>query len=290
MTDPPLLVLWAPLLWLRHRARIIYWCHDVYPDLLSQVAFPIAPWIMKILRLVKYRALKACAQVVALGPCMQDYLQQHYGVPATKLKIIANWTNANCTTDAVELTEISNTLTDKFVVLYAGNLGKLHPYQRFLATAQALQDDTRFHFIVAGYGQGRTACEAAAKGLANITFMSFLNDASIQSLQQKAQVHWASLSPAATQLAVPVKTMAAFAAGRPLIWDGNANATTAQMLDRYQAGKSITNAETAVQQLHHWYQDMRSYAAACQGARSAHQDHAPERQWQRWQNLLNTNT
>ncbi len=288
MTDPPLLVLWAPLLWLRHRARIIYWCHDVYPDLLPYVAFPIMPLLMAWLRSAKRLALKNCAQIVALGPCMSDYLLQHYELPTTKLKIITNWHNCQLAAKTSELNSIKNILNNKFVVLYAGNLGKLHPYDHFLATAQALQNNPQFHFIVAGYGQGRIACETAAANLPNVTFMPFLSDAAVQQLQQLVHIHWASLSAAATQLAVPVKAMAAFAAQRPLIWDGAAHATTAQMVAEYQAGVCISGAADAVEKLQFWYHNPVSYALACQGARQAHERHHPQQQWYQWQVLLNT--
>lgn len=293
MTDPPLLVFWAPLLKLRHRSRIIYWCHDVYPDLLPQVAFQIPNWLMQILKKGKNWALKSCDQIIVLGECMQNHLLQAYPASANKLQIIENWHEVK--TAAVhtqktmaELAPFTDLLNNHFIVLYAGNLGKLHPYETLVETALLLKDDPRFHFLISGYGQKRQACEQAVKEhqLPNISFLPYLSDAAISALQQRAQAHWACLSAAETGLAVPVKAMAAFAAGRPLLWNGQAHATTATMISKYGAGAIVQDAAQAAAQLHHWYQDLPAYAAACQGARLLHTEHTPDRQMQRWHNLL----
>ncbi len=276
MTDPPLLVLWAPLLKLRHRgARIIYSCQDMYPDLLPYIGIRLPNWLLSCLQRWKNCALKAVDHSVVIGRCMAHELLARYPAVRGKTSLINNWAEQNLTPHMPPF--------DTFTVLYAGNMGPLHPWPAIIAAARLLQHD-KIDFIIMGSGRNRHAVETAARDLPRVIFKPFLPDRDAHEIQGRAQLHLASLHENATGLLVPVKTMSALACHRPLIFLGDAAAEPARVLDDYAAGLTIAGQDGAAlaAAIKTYAADSALWQAACDGAAAAHAALYPTLQLHKW--------
>jgi len=81
-TDPPLSVLVAiPWRLFRPRARIIHWCHDLYPHaaIAEGIVKPNSVFVRGLNALLRF-AYARCDVIADLGPCMRDELEKQMRV------------------------------------------------------------------------------------------------------------------------------------------------------------------------------------------------------------------
>jgi glycosyltransferase involved in cell wall biosynthesis len=123
------------------RARSLFWVMDVYPDLafalgvLEEGSVPA-----RLLRRASDHALRRADRVVAIGETMGAYLERAAGRP---VDVVHNWADGDAIrpipADGNRLREAWG-WTDRFVVLYSGNLGLAHEFDTVIAAAEALRD------------------------------------------------------------------------------------------------------------------------------------------------------
>jgi colanic acid biosynthesis glycosyl transferase WcaI len=106
---------------------------------------------------------------------------------------------------------------DAVVLLYSGSMGAKQGLELVLAAAEALRDDPRYRFVMAGSGSAYEGLRQAAAGLGNMQWLplqpaerlnEFLNLADIHLLPQRAD---------AADLVMPSKLTGMLASGRPVI-------------------------------------------------------------------------
>jgi colanic acid biosynthesis glycosyl transferase WcaI len=162
-TDPPLGVLVAiPWRLFRPRARIIHWCHDLYPHaaIAEGIVRPDSVFVRLLNALLRV-AYRRCDAIVDLGACMRTELRVARGEKRDEEKE---------TEDALHLTVTPWALVEpgsvleadarvrgelfgdaKLGLLYSGNLGRAHIYRPFLELARRVSGDS-IAFCYAGRG------------------------------------------------------------------------------------------------------------------------------------------
>ena len=230
MTDPPMMMLWIPLLKWRHR-HVHYWCQDVYPDLFPVIGLSLPETAQRALMTMKRAALRCADNVIAIGACMKNILS----VYANRVIVIRNWHDrtAGAPTDI--------TADTPPIFLYAGNVGLVHPTNDIIAAVQACADlPVIFQFII--WGKGADKIKAALADQINVTFVPPQSTTDALATQSRAAVHIVALRDAALGLSVPVKAMAASAAARPILFLGPSESETAAAIALHGHGKIAQNA------------------------------------------------
>lgn len=279
-TDPVLGVLVAiPWRILRPRARIIHWCHDVYPDaavadgMISSDAF----WVRR-LRWLLSMAYARCDVIADLGGCMRELLidacpsNQAEGdrpemtrmprevAPAERAERSpprlaaddAGRDSAHVTLSPWSLVEPSvvepphplvfNELfgDSRFGLLYSGNFGRAHCFDSFLTLARRLRDD-EIGFCFAGRGIGWPALRSALTPAdTNVQLAAFADESELAARLAAADVHLVTLRPNWTGAVVPSKFFAALAVGRPVLFAGSPDSAIAGWIQRYSVGWVLT--------------------------------------------------
>jgi len=165
MTDPPMLLIAGRIISRFKRAPHIHWCQDLYPDLFRALGYKLPKFWIKFMHRASRRALKNCAKVVVVGRCLAERLVKT-GVPADKVKLIANWTDfeviapsskGDHTLLPVDLTGVAKKPEEmfrddspKFRVLYAGNIGRAHPMRTVVEAATILAEHSEIEFVFVG--------------------------------------------------------------------------------------------------------------------------------------------
>lgn len=128
MTDPPLLALAGPMIAAWHRAALVHWCHDLYPDLLPALGLAAPDRARRRLDRWMRRALRAHDGVVVIGRCMAERLIRS-GIDADRITIVPNWPDPAIRYDPGDAARMRTALglDGRFVVAYAGNFGLAHP-------------------------------------------------------------------------------------------------------------------------------------------------------------------
>jgi colanic acid biosynthesis glycosyl transferase WcaI len=244
-TDPPLLsILAAPIARIK-RAALINWQQDVFPEIASLLgASPLPRWLDKVLRRVRDASLRAANMNVLIGGRMREYLAAR-GIPQSKLCVIENWADAA----AIQPKPASASalrgrlgIADRFVIGYSGNLGRAHEFETLLAAANALKGEPRFIFLIIGGGAKMPALKraVAASALENFRFLPYQQREALEDSLAAADIHLASLLPALEGLIVPSKLYGILAAGRPVIFIGDADGDIGRLIHRAECGRVVS--------------------------------------------------
>jgi glycosyltransferase involved in cell wall biosynthesis len=218
-TDPPLAALVGRAVAAGRRARFVYVCWDLYPDIAMalgrlQNPFLIAGW-RALNRLVRARA----DSVVAVGRDMCEKLESE-GVPAEKVDLIRHWStveppSAAATAEARRRMEWNG----RFVVMHAGNVGLAQNLDMLVEAADILRGRDDVEFVVLGEGAARARLEGEARrrGLERLRFLPQASRRDAQPLLAAADLHLVSHAPGLLGTAVPSKVYGLLALGKPFI-------------------------------------------------------------------------
>lgn len=220
LTDPPFLspVAGALSRFVFPRTRWVEWCLDRFPELFVATGL-IAD------RHPLYRALLAWDRrqtpdfCLATGPGMIAHVHSMRTRPAAVavlppgLHLPAEAARAGADSNARRSDDGPVTLA------YAGNLGHVAPAQA-LAALMARADPARIRFRIAAHGVHAATLYRAMQPLPHITWSEHLSDQELRA----ADLHVATLRPAASHLCLPAKAISALSLGRPLLWLGSPGA------------------------------------------------------------------
>jgi colanic acid biosynthesis glycosyl transferase WcaI len=239
-TDPPLLSVCACLAAVLRGARLVNWMQDVFPETATRLGMH-APGGLRRLR--DWTARRAVANVV-LGERMAEELGRlRVGGPA-QVRVVPNWT------DGALIRPIESGASplrrewgfaDRFVVGYAGNLGRAHDVDTFIDAASLLRGESGivFSFVGGGHHFRRLARAAAERSLANVVLRAYVSSARLADSLGAVDVHLITLIPALEGLIVPSKFYGVAAAGRPTIFVGDADGEIGRLLRRHDIGVTV---------------------------------------------------
>jgi glycosyltransferase involved in cell wall biosynthesis len=248
MTDPPLLGAAVTALVTARGGRVVPWIQDIYPEILSAhlgdwTAVPLGP-----LRRRRDRAWREAACCVTLGEDMQRTVAAG-GVSAGNLAIVPNWAPRELHTPApaaaVAARRQAWEVTDKFVVAYSGNLGRVHEFNAVLDAATRLREQRDIVFLFIGNGARFEEVRSAvrARGLANLRLLPPESRENLPAALAAADAHLVTLKPAFSPLVYPSKLAGVLAAARPVLFVGPPENEIARLLAREHCGVAITPEE-----------------------------------------------
>jgi glycosyltransferase involved in cell wall biosynthesis len=200
LTTPPFLGVIAAAVCRVRGLRHAQWLMDLYPDVLSANGWiQTGAFVFRLLAGAVRRSLKRASLVLTLGPFMTvraAYLARSVSVPL--------WA------DPDPRTPMRAWPDEPLVLLWAGNLGRGHRMDDFLAAADRLGPGGPL-WVFAGQGPRRAEVARAARTNPRVRVADSVESAG------SAHVLLASIAPGWEGLIVPHKIQGAFAAGRPLI-------------------------------------------------------------------------
>jgi glycosyltransferase involved in cell wall biosynthesis len=142
---------------------------------------------------------------------------------------------------------------DRFVVLYSGNAGLLHRFDELLEAARRLAErvpEVLFAFVGGGPRRAEIERRAAELGLTNVAFLPYFPRERLGESLPAGDVHFLSLAPEQTGIAVPGKLYGALASGRPVLFVGARDGESADTIRDARAGCTFVpgqGAELAVE-------------------------------------------
>ncbi|MFN3700975.1 MAG: glycosyltransferase, partial [Alphaproteobacteria bacterium] len=137
----------------------------------------------------------------------------------------------------------------KFRVLYAGTLGRAHPYKVILNAAAILaQSNPEIEFVFVGDGKGfeKLAQERTRMGLENVRLLPYQPNSGLKEVMESGDVHLISMRENAAGCLVPSKLYSALAVGRPCVFVGPEACEAAKVIEDYRAGEVIPQGDAAL--------------------------------------------
>jgi len=244
MTDPPLLGAAVTDLVVKRGGRVVHWIQDIYPEILTAhlgalVAFPLSP--LRALRDVAWLAATRC---VTLGEDMAQTVASRQ-VPAGRITLVPNWAprevDAPADPGAIAARRAAWGVTDRFVVAYSGNLGRVHEFTTVLDAAERLKarQDIVFLFIGTGARFEEVRAAARSRGLDNLRLLPPESRTDLPAALAAADAQLVTLKPGFARLVYPSKLAGVLAAGRPVLFVGPPEGEIARLLASGQCGVAV---------------------------------------------------
>ena len=241
LTDPPLIGIGV---WLAARLRganILHWAQDIYPDI--AITLTGHRWLSAIapLRDIAWRRADAC---VTLGYDMAKAFQTA-GVPRDKITVIPNWAPAGLSAQSLPSADALRSawgLNEKFVVLYSGNLGRVHDLEPLIDLAEHLRAETNIAILVIGFGAQRAelVAEVARRRLTNFHFQPPQPRAQLAQSLAVGNLHLVTLRPGCERSVFPSKLYGIAAIGRPVLFIGPHDCEIAHLIGLHRFGCNFT--------------------------------------------------
>ena len=201
-------------------ARSALIMHDLFPDVLVMAGLlkpgSLVTRTMRAAHGLMFRALNA---VITIGRDAERPLLSYSGMTRNKIRFIPNW--ATLVPGARPITSenpFRKALSARFVVGLSGNLGFTHDPDIVFEAARLLKDQPEIHFLLSGWGIGferLKQLQAEAK-LANVTFVSRVEDAELEALLAAANLWIIPYRKDVAGVSVPSRFYNLLAVGRPV--------------------------------------------------------------------------
>lgn len=202
------------------RAKLIYDVRELWPDTPVQMGLLKNGLLVRLMYAVEHFVYSKSAAITSIARNFNDNLVRR-GVPKDKV----NWTpypvDVERLAPGCKLNSFSRAhgLEDKFVVLYAGNIGLTQGLEILIDVAAAFKNDREVVFLVIGDGAERSRFEQSLQdsGLQNLKFLPFQPSACVPDIYATADVCVIPMRFGFSYSTLPSKTYSAMAAGKPIV-------------------------------------------------------------------------
>lgn len=251
--SPPLTIgLSAWLLGLLRRVPFIYNVQEIYPDVaVSLGVLRNRPAIRLLERLERFIYGRAQA-ITVISEWFRRRLMAK-GVPEAQLTVIPNFVDTDFMQPQPASVRTRNDfarqhdLVDKFVVLYAGNIGLTQGFETILAAAQELRHLPDLRFVIVGDGTRRAwlAEQLAATALSNVVLLPYQARSVVPQIYAAADLCLVPLKRGTAQETFPSKIYTIMAAGRSVIAAADPDSELAWVVEHAGCGWSVPPDDAA---------------------------------------------
>lgn len=247
--NPPITVGFSGwLVGLLRRAPMVFNVQDVWPDCLVIIDKLRSPLLIRIFKNLEKFIYRVSARVTALSDGMKANIVAK-GVPAEKVVVIPNWANV----EAISPVERENSfrvahgLNEKFVVMFAGNLGFIAMLDLVLDAAALLMDEQRIQFLIVGEGNAKAGLvtRAGEMGLKNVRFLPTQPKEILSEMLGASDLSLVTLNKRLGQLNVPSKTYSIMASARPVLASVPDNSEIARLVRTADCGVCVPPEDAA---------------------------------------------
>src|SRR5215831_2885479 len=234
LTSPPL-ISWLGSLFVRVKGgELIFWPLDLNPD--EAIA---AGWLRpdslraKFLGRLLSSSMQRAKTIIALDEFMKERIVAK-GIPARKIEVIPPAADELVHYDAAgrERFRRAHDLSDKFVVMYAGNHSPCHPLDTLLGAALQLKDQETIVFVFAGGGSELPKVKAFARShkVRNIRCLPYQPQPELAALLSSADLHVVVMGDAFGGIVHPSKIYNILKVGAPFLFIGPDESFVSQII------------------------------------------------------------
>ena len=208
------------MLTMLRRVPFVYNVQDIWPDVLVRAGVIQESGPFRMLQAMeRFVYGKAAGLAVISQGFRQNLLEK--GVPDEKITVIPNFFDTDFVRPLPKANNFSreHSLTEKFVVLFAGNIGHSQGLKTVLDAAKTLESVESVEFLIVGDGASKASLQREAERLrlTNLRFLPFQPHERLPELYASADLCLVPLRRGFTNESVPCKVFNIMASGRPLI-------------------------------------------------------------------------
>jgi hypothetical protein len=277
-SNPPLAAI-LPAFLINKCTLLIY---DIYPDGLIATNFvKDNNLIVKCWSLLNRKSYKKVNVIVTLTNGMADILEKY--ADRKKIHVVPAWAsniNLQQKKDNENLFIKKYNLEGKFIVMYAGNLGKEYHLQPLLQVATLLESYRDIYIVIVGEGWNKHLLKSVIeeKNLHNCLLLPFQSNELFADSLISFQVGVVALAGSVNNVAIPSKTYNLLAAQKPILCIGALDTELADFLNFHQVGKAIeaSNPEAMKEYILELYHDKVYFEKLCSNCKTILPDYTKE--------------
>jgi colanic acid biosynthesis glycosyl transferase WcaI len=277
VTTPPSLPFITAFASLIKGANYTLLIHDNYPEILIAVDKTTENSLLaKSVNYANRWLYKFAQKIIVCGRDMQELVGGKTEGLDIPISFIPNWAeleqvNPQPRSENKLLAELN--LQDKFVFLYAGNMGYPNDLESIVECAEKLKDDEIFHFIFLGAGVKRKYLEReiANRKLPNITILDPRPRTEQPEFLNACDVALVSLVKKMLGVSMPSRTYNILAVGKPILALTEAKSELARVIDEDNIGWIVppNNPEKLLETIKQIYSDREKLPEMCERARKS---------------------
>lgn len=219
-SNPPILpwiASWAKALF---GTRLVFVSYDLYPEVATVTGtLREGNLICRLMNHINRCVYRRADKVVSLSTEQRDYILAHREIGEDRVTVIPNWyPDTAAQSRDRQSNRFRDTVGDRFVVSYFGNMGTMQDMHTILGAIRLLREENVF-FLFAGHGNKmeRLRQIVEEEGISNAAVFPFLHGQDFRDALAISDCALISLERGATGLCVPSKTYCYMMQGIPLV-------------------------------------------------------------------------
>jgi len=242
VTNPPTMPFIAAFASLLRGATYTLLIHDNYPEILFAVnKLKKGSFIANILSFFNRWLYKYAAKIIVVGRDMNELIARKTARLDIPIVTISNWAELEAVAPAPKLDNpllMHLGITDKFVFLYAGNMGHPNDLESIVSCAESLASESRIHFLFLGTGVKRPWLEKQVRlrSLKNLTVLEPRPRSEQRVFLNACDVALVSLVDKMLGVSMPSRTYNIMAAGKPILALAESGSEVARVIEEENIG------------------------------------------------------
>lgn len=225
------------------RAPSIYNLQELFPDAAVNDGLLKNRPMIGLMRVLERAVYAANDRIVAISDAFASVLRAR-SVPDRKIVVIPNFVDTTTYRPRERRNDFaaSNGLTDDFVVLYAGNIGKTQDWESFLYAAKSLRARP-ITFALSGDGlRGEwLRAEIGRRNLSNVRVLGYLPRHQMPLLYASSDIGIIPMKAKTTIDTFPSKVYTHFACGKPVIVSADEGSELKRVINESGCGSVVSS-------------------------------------------------
>ena len=240
VVSPPFWLGCLALFWRALRGgAVIYNAQDLFPDAYLASQEVRAGWLMRTMSALMNRIHRNCDRITVITESFAEEIAAR-GIDRAKLVTIPNFvdTSAVAPRPRQNSFRLRHAPGDRFIAMYAGNIGYTHGTELLVETAAQLAAIPDLLFLVIGGGSKQADLEKLARErhLANMLFLPTQPCEVLPEMLASADVFVMTSKPGVGKTSFPGRIYNSLLAARPVVASVDEDSDLAKLLRRSAAG------------------------------------------------------
>jgi glycosyltransferase involved in cell wall biosynthesis len=223
--------------------------HDCYPEILVAVGKTKPNSLLsRSLNFLNRWLYKYASNMIVVGRDMKELVSKKTRGFDIPIDVIPNWSDLEMIqptsrSDNSLLDELG--IADKFVLMYAGNIGHPTDIETIIDAAEAMLDRPQYHFVFIGSGAKRKWLEDQVRdrNLKNVSLLGVRPRRDQVVFLNACDVGLVALVNGMLGTAMPSRTYNLMAAGKPILALTEQGSELAQVIDEEKIGRYVAPGE-----------------------------------------------
>jgi len=224
------------------RARFVYVVQEIYPDIAVSLGVLTNPRVIRLMEALERFIYGRADRIVVISDWFERRLIEK-GVPGTKIEVIQNFVDAEFVAPGPRRNSFSTEhgLDERFVALYAGNIGLTQSLESLLAAATRLEDIPDIQIVVIGGGTrfAWLSSEVETGRYPNVILLPYQPRSLVPEMYAACDVGLVPLKAGTARETFPSKIYTIMAAGRPAIASADADTELTWVVEEARCGWAV---------------------------------------------------